>query len=67
MEVECGNRRTRYGALYRIRIGPSNPSSGGTTGLAPGVNTSNPQAQTNRNNANDLTKPGGSNPQDLKR
>ena len=31
------------------------------------IGASNPQDQTNRNNANDLTKPGGSNPQDLKR
>jgi hypothetical protein len=46
---------------------PTNPSSGSTVGQAPGVNPSNPQDQTNRNNPHDLTKPGGSNPQDLKR
>jgi hypothetical protein len=31
------------------------------------VNPSNPQDQTGRSNPHDLTKPGGSNPQDLKR
>jgi hypothetical protein len=46
---------------------PTNPSSGSTVGQAPGANPSNPQDQTNRNNPHDLTKPGGSNPQDLKR
>jgi hypothetical protein len=36
-------------------------------GLAPGVNPSNSQDLTNRSNPQDLTKPGGSNRQDLKR
>jgi hypothetical protein len=36
-------------------------------GLAPGVNPSNLQDLTNRSNPQDLTRPGGSNPQDLKR
>ena len=36
-------------------------------GLAPGVNPSNSQDLSNRSNAQDLTRPGGSNPQDLKR
>jgi hypothetical protein len=48
-------------------LNPNASPNGGTTGLAPGVNSSNPQDQTNRNNANDLTKPGGNNPQDMKR
>jgi hypothetical protein len=36
-------------------------------GLAPGVNPSNPQDQTNRSNPQDMTLPGASNPQDLVR
>ena len=48
-------------------LNPNASPNGGTTGLAPGVNSSNPQDQTNRNNPNDLTKPGGNNPQDMKR
>jgi hypothetical protein len=43
------------------------PSEGATVGKAPGVNPSNAQDLTNRSNPQDLTKPGGSNPQDLKR
>jgi hypothetical protein len=35
--------------------------------MAPGVNPSNSQDLTNRSNPQDLTQPGGSNPQDLKR
>jgi hypothetical protein len=53
--------------------GPTNPSpapvppEGATIGQAPGVNPGNSQDLTNRGNPKDLTKPGGSNPQDLKR
>jgi hypothetical protein len=53
--------------------GPTNPNpvpvppDGATMGRAPGVNQSNSQDLTNRGNPQDLTKPGGSNPQDLKR
>jgi hypothetical protein len=43
------------------------PSAGATVGQAPGANPSNAQDLTNRGNPQDLTKPGGSNPQDLKR
>jgi hypothetical protein len=51
---------------------PTNPNGSpaandGTVGQAPGGNPSNPQDLINRNNAQDLTKPGGGNPQDLKR
>ena len=48
---------------------PSNPSLSPppTVGLAPGVNPSNSQDLTNRSNPQDLTRPGASNPQDLKR
>jgi hypothetical protein len=46
---------------------PTNPSAGSTTGQGPGVNPSNPQDLTGRNNPNDLTKPGGGNPQDQRR
>jgi hypothetical protein len=62
------------------RVGPG-PSSGSSTtsppnpgmavppaiGLAPGVNPNNSQDLTNRGNPQDLTRPGGGNPQDLKR
>jgi hypothetical protein len=55
--------------------GPTNPNgpslppspSGGTTVGQAGVNPGNSQDLTNRNNPQDLTRPGGSNPQDLKR
>jgi hypothetical protein len=43
------------------------PSAGATVGQAPGANPGNAQDLTNRSNPQDLTKPGGSNPQDLKR
>jgi hypothetical protein len=51
---------------------PTNPNgspsaNGGTVGQAPGTNPSNPHDMTNRNNPQDLTKPSGSNAQDLKR
>jgi hypothetical protein len=36
-------------------------------GLAPGANPGNSQDLINRSNPQDLTRPGGSNPQDLKR
>jgi hypothetical protein len=36
-------------------------------GLAPGVNPSNSKDLTNRSNPQDLTRPGGSNPQNLRR
>jgi hypothetical protein len=42
------------------------PSDGATTGRGPGINPSNPQDQSGRSNPQDLTRPGGSNPQDLK-
>jgi hypothetical protein len=45
---------------------PPNPGLP-TGGLAPGVNPSNSQDLTNRSNPQDLTRPGASNPQDLKR
>jgi len=47
--------------------GPAPAPSGSTVGQAPGVNSSNPQDLTNRSNPQDLAKPGGGNPQDLKR
>jgi hypothetical protein len=53
--------------------GPTNPSpapvppEGATVGRGPGVNPSNSQDLTNRGNPQDLAKPGGGNPQDLKR
>jgi hypothetical protein len=47
--------------------GTLNPSGGGTVGQAPGGNPNNPQDQINRNNPQDLSKPGAANPQDLKR
>ena len=48
---------------------PRNPSMAPapTVGMAPGVNPINSQDLTNRSNPQDLTQPGGSNPQDLKR
>jgi hypothetical protein len=58
------------GAGSGSTLTPTNPSgvpNGGTVGQAPGVNPSNPQDQLNRNNPQDLSKPGASNPQDLKR
>jgi hypothetical protein len=68
-------------ALGQTNRGGTGPSTGsGTTsppnpgmapppaaGFAPGVNPSNLQDLTNRSNPQDLTRPGGSNPQDLKR
>jgi hypothetical protein len=50
-----------------IPSGTPSPSNGATVGQAPGTNPSNLQDQTNRGNPQDLSKPGGSNPQDLKR
>jgi hypothetical protein len=53
--------------------GPTNPSPARvpsdevTVGRAPGVNPGNSKDLTNRSNPQDLTKPGGGNPQDLKR
>jgi hypothetical protein len=53
--------------------GPTNPggtlapSSGATVGQALGTNPGNSHDLMNRSNPQDLTKPGGSNPQDLKR
>jgi hypothetical protein len=41
------------------------PSDPATTGRGPGVNPSNPQDQTQRGNPQDLSRPGGRNPQDL--
>jgi hypothetical protein len=38
-----------------------------TSGRAPGGAATNPQDQGNRNNPQDLTKPGGKNSQDLRR
>lgn len=48
---------------------PPNPSMAPppTVGLAPGVNPGNSQDLTHRGNPQDLTRPGASNPQDLKR
>jgi hypothetical protein len=68
-------------ALAQTNRGGTGPSTGsGTTsplnpsmapppavGLPPGVNPSNSQDLTNRSNPQDLTRPGASNPQDLKR
>ena len=45
---------------------PPAPSDSSTTGRAPGVNPSNSQDQLNRGNPQDLTRPGASNPQDMK-
>ena len=45
---------------------PPAPSDSSTTGRAPGVNPANSQDQTNRGNPQDLTRPGASNPQDMK-
>jgi hypothetical protein len=67
--------------LAQTNRGGMGPSTGSSTtsppnssmapppavGLAPGVNPSNSQDLTNRSNPQDLTRPGGSNPQDLKR
>jgi hypothetical protein len=52
--------------------GPTNPNgstllNGGTVGQAPGANPGNSQDLINRSNPQDLTKPSGNNPQDLKR
>jgi hypothetical protein len=41
------------------------PSDSATTGRGPGVNPSNPQDLVGRSNPQDLTRPGGSNPQNL--
>src|ERR1700722_7647602 len=60
----------RDGTIHGIeRDQPSNPSLSPApiVGLAPGVNPSNSQDRTNRSNPQDLTRPGGGNPQDLKR
>ena len=38
---------------------PTNPTNGSTLGQSPGVNPSNPQDRTGRNNPNEITKPGG--------
>ena len=48
---------------------PPNPSTAPApnVGLAPGANPGNSQDLTNRSNPQDLTRPGASNPQDLKR
>jgi hypothetical protein len=68
-------------ALAQTNRGGTGPSTGSSTtspsnptmapapnvGLTPGVNPSNSQDLTNRGNPQDLTRPGGSNPQDLKR
>jgi hypothetical protein len=68
-------------AMAQTNRGGTGPSSGSTTtsppnpsmapppvvGLAPGVNPGNSQDLTNRGNPQDLTRPGASNPQDLKR
>jgi hypothetical protein len=43
------------------------PPTNGTVGQAPGTNPSNSQDLSNRNNPQDMTKPGAGNPQDLKR
>ena len=45
---------------------PPAPSDSSTTGRAPGVNPANSQDQINRGNPQDLTRPGASNPQDMK-
>jgi hypothetical protein len=52
--------------------GPTNPDppvppERATLGRAPGANPGNAQDLTNRSNPQDLAKPGGGNPQDLKR
>jgi hypothetical protein len=47
--------------------GAAVPSTNGTVGQAPGANPSNSQDLRNQNNPQDMTKPGASNPQDLKR
>lgn len=41
------------------------PSDPATTGRGPGVNPSNPQDLTGRSNPQDLSRPGGRNPQNL--
>jgi hypothetical protein len=48
---------------------PANPSMAlpPTVGLAPGVNPNNSKDLTNRSNPQNLTRPGGSNAQDLRR
>jgi len=47
--------------------GASVPSTNGTVGQAPGANPSNWQDLSNQSNPQDMTKPGASDPQDLKR
>jgi hypothetical protein len=47
--------------------GASVPSTNGTVGQSVGANPSNSQDLSNRNNPQDMTKPGASNPQELKR
>jgi hypothetical protein len=47
--------------------GASVPSNNGTIGQAPGANPRNSQDLSNQNNPQDMTKPGASNPQDMKR
>jgi hypothetical protein len=41
------------------------PSEGATEGRAPGANPSNPQDLNQRQNPQDMTRPGAGNPQDL--
>ena len=64
-----GNRGGTGPSTGSSATSPPNPtlSPAPTQGLAPGVNPSNSQDLTNRSNPQDLTRPGGSNPQDLKR
>jgi hypothetical protein len=68
-------------ALAQTNRGGTGPSTGSSTtsppnptmaparnvGLAPGANSGNSQDLTNRSNPQDLTRPGGTNPQDLRR
>jgi hypothetical protein len=59
-----------FGAQLRDQARPAPNSSmapAPTVGLAPGANPSNSHDLTNRSNPQDLTRPGGSNPQDLER
>ena len=45
---------------------PPAPSDSSTVGRAPSTNPANSQDQLNRGNPQDLTRPGASNPQDMK-
>jgi hypothetical protein len=47
--------------------GTPSSSNGAAVGQGPGTNPNNLQDQTNRSNPQDLSKPGGNNPQDLQR